>query len=207
MIEKIIYLVLNQILPVTIVLFVYFLKRKIDSQFQQIDKTQEQIQNILFTVNKEKHDTLIKTFSEVWGKIKEFEYSVRFEMSEKFERAQQSGEKIVEFDKSVPIQTLLFFEKRSIFFTEELNHQISCVLKDYLIKAYNGYIDILRQGINKEKTLDDVNSFIPKILGIEYRKQLSKLEKILAVQTAKILYGNDTLREEITQNSKLRTQN
>jgi len=135
------------------------------------------------------------------------EFTVRYKMPERVEKAQQNGKQSLEFDITIPYQTLLFVEKRSIFLTKQLNQQIGHVLKDYLFKAYNGYIDVLNEAGKGQKTLDDVNSLIPEILGKEYQEQLARLEEMLAQQAGKILYGDDTLREVITQNSKLRTQN
>jgi len=194
MIEKI-YSVLSLALLIVITLFVYFLKRKIDFRLRRQDDRICQVREILLAAKRARYDTLIKTVYEVWEQLKELEFTIRYKMPERVEQAQQNGEQFLEFDKTIPNQTLLFIEKRSIFLTEELNQQINYVLKNYLFKAYNGYIYVLNEAINGRKTLDVVNSFIPTILGGEYQEQLATLEKMLAEQARKILYNNQIARK------------
>ena len=114
--EKI-YSVLSLALSTAIALFVYFLKRKFDSRLRRQEDQISKAQEILLATKKEKYDTLIKTVYEVWEQLKEFEFTIRYKMPERFEQSQQNREQFLEFDKTIPYQTLLFVDAsvKSVF--------------------------------------------------------------------------------------------
>ena len=164
----------------------YFIRKRIDKRFNKI----EEFQKSLITIRKERYDTLLKTLHDIWGKLVETEYYIRFDLGEQIKYAQKTQLDELIFDSKPLKDAFIFIEKRSILLDYNLSNKTRDLFIKYLQSTYNGYIDIIRQAITKEKTLTEVNSFIPNSLGETYRKELEGLRKEFEKQARDILYEN-----------------
>ena len=165
----------------------FIIQRLINKRFNKI----EEFQKILIAVRKEKYDTLLKTLQEIWEKVIEMEYYIRHDLNKQIEVAIQNQQSHLEFDFLPLRNAFIFIEKRSLLLTTELSCQVRNFLVNYFQKTYNGYIQVLNETLKGEKTIDDVNSFIPTALGMEYKNELEKLRYEFENQARKILYDNN----------------
>ena len=164
----------------------YFIQKRIDKRFNRI----EEFQKTLITIRKERYDTLLKTLQEIWEKLVETEYYIRLDLGEQVKQAQQTKPEVLTFDSKPLKDALIFIEKRSILLDDNLSSKTRNLFTKYLHSTYNGYIDIIRQAIAKQKTLAEVNDFIPNSLGDTYKKDLDELRKEFEKQAREILYGD-----------------
>lgn len=162
----------------------YFIQKRIDKRFNRI----EEFQKTLITIRKERYDTLLKTLQEIWEKLVETEYYIRWDLGEQMKQAQKTQPKELTFDSKPLKDALIFIEKRSILLDDNLSGKTINLFTKYLHSTYNGYIDIIRLAIAKQKTLNDVNVFIPNSLGDNYKKELDELRKEFEKQAREILY-------------------
>ena len=164
----------------------YFIQKRIDKRFNRI----EEFQKTLITIRKERYDTLLKTLQEIWEKLVETEYYIRFDLTEPVEQAIQTQPKVLTFDSKPLKEALIFIEKRNILLNENLSSKTRDLFVKHLQSSYNGYIDIIRQALAKQKTLTEVNDFIPNSLGDNYKKDLEELRKEFEKQAREILYDD-----------------
>jgi hypothetical protein len=165
----------------------YFIQKRIDKRFKEI----EEFQKTLITIRKERYDTLLKTLQEIWEKIVETEFYIQFELVEQIKAAQKAHQKELIFDSTPLKSTYIFIQKRSILLTENLSTETKTFFEEYLLGTYNGYIDMYRQTIAKQKTLEDLNKFIPERLGVQYKMNLNQLKKKFEEQARQILYDEN----------------
>lgn len=164
----------------------YFIQKHIDKRFNKI----EEFQKTLITIRKERYDTLLKTLQEIWEKLVETEYYIRFDLGEQVKQAQKTKSDVLAFDSKPLKEALIFIEKRSILLNDNLSSKTRDLFIKYLHSTYNGYIDIIRQAQAKQKTLTEVNEFIPNSLGDTYKKDLDELRKEFEKQAREILYDD-----------------
>lgn len=162
----------------------YIIQKRIDKRFNKI----EELQKTLITIRKERYDTLLKTIQEIWEKIVETEYYIRWDLADQVEKSKQTNQKHIEFDSKPLKNAIVFIEKRSILLTETLSDQTRTFFFNHLQATYNGYIDIIRQAIAKQKTIEEVNNFIPTALGQQYKKDIDALRIKFEEQARQILY-------------------
>lgn len=165
----------------------YLIQKRIDKRFNKI----EEFQKTLITVRKERYDTLLKTLQEIWEKIVETEYYIRWDLADQLEKSKQTNQQHLEFDSTPLKNAIVFIEKRSILLTDTLSNQTRTFFSNHLQATYNGYIDIIRQAIAKQKTINDVNNFIPTALGEQYKQALDALRKRFEEQARQILYDEN----------------
>jgi hypothetical protein len=183
--------ILSNILTSTFVVGIatYFIQKRIDSRFNKI----EEFQKTLITIRKERYDTLLKTLQEIWEKIVETEFYVKYELVEQIKAAQEAKLQSITFDSSPLKQTYIFIQKKSIVLNQKLSDKTKSFFENYLLKAYNGYIETYRQAKSNKKTLEDLNNYIPSIIGdkTNYKKDLDALREMFEVQARQILYDEN----------------
>ncbi|HOB70292.1 MAG TPA: hypothetical protein PLD55_00605 [bacterium] len=162
----------------------YLIQKQIDKRFNKI----ESFQKTLITIRKERYDTLLKTLQEIWEKIIETEYYIRHELNNQVEDAQQRKKKTATLDFTPLKSAFIFIEKKNILLTDALSCQTRDLFINHFQNTYNGYIKMLNNASAGEKTLDELNSFIPDALGDEYKQDLANLRKKFEEQAQKILY-------------------
>jgi len=164
----------------------YLIQKRIDKRFNKI----EEFQKTLITIRKERYDTLLKTLQEIWEKIVETEYYIRWDLADQVTKAQQTKQQHLEFDSTPLKNAFVFIEKRSILLNDTLSTKTRTFFIDHLQKTYNGYIGIVIQTRDNQKTINDLNNFIPNSLGQQYKNELDKLRKEFEKQAREILYEN-----------------
>jgi len=162
----------------------YFIQKRIDSRLKKI----EEFQKTLLSIRKERYDTLLKTLQEIWEKLVETEYYIRWDLAEQLNKTEQTNQKHLELDPSPLKNAYIFIEKRSILLNDALSTKTRELFIQHLQKTYNGYIKILNDAIEKKKTLSDVNEFIPSSLGQQYKNDIDTLRKEFEKQAREILY-------------------
>ena len=164
----------------------YLIQKRIDKRFNKI----EEFQKTLILIRKERYDTLLKTLQEIWEKIVETEYYLRFDLAEQLEKAKKTNQQYLTFDSTPLKNAFIFIEKRSILLNDTLSTQTRTLFIKHLQQTYNGYIQILNKAIAKQETLDEVNKFIPNSLGQHYKTDIDLLRKAFEKQSQEILYND-----------------
>lgn len=180
--EDILYNILTSTFVVG--LATYLIQKRIDKRFNKI----EEFQKTLITIRKERYDTLLKTLQDIWEKIIETEYYIRHDLNSQVENANLTNKKNVKLDFTPLKDTFIFIEKRSLLLSDSLSNQTRDFFIEHLQNTYKGYIEILNQATSGQKTLKDVNNFIPTALGQKYKEELSALRKEYEKQARLILY-------------------
>jgi hypothetical protein len=162
----------------------YIIHKRIDTRFKKI----EEFQKTLINIRKERYDTLLKTLQEIWEKLIETEFYIRWDIGEQVTKAGQKNQKHIDIDSTPLKSAWIFIEKRSILLNDELSNMTRNLFEKHLLKTYNGYIDILKEVSSNKKTMDDLKDFLLNSLGQQYKTDSDVLRKEFEKQSREILY-------------------
>ena len=163
-------------------LVTYFIQKRIDTKLNKI----AEFQKTLLTIKKDRYDTLLKTLQEIWEKLIEIEYYIKWDLEDQLKVSIQKNQNHLEFDSTPLKNALIFIEKRNILLDETLSNMTREFFEKHLLKAYNGYIAKVNEAINNTKTIE--NNFILDSFGKKYKEDFDALRKEFEKQSRGILY-------------------
>ena len=184
MIKAIIYSTITN--SVILGIFIFILHSSIKSLLNNRENSFKTILN----VNEKRHAVATDAFSEIWKSLIEIDRKIRHDMPNKIQQAIDSGSSngpSFDEEKKFLMDCKYAIENKSIFLTEKLHNSVLNHLEDIMLPAYNGYLNILQEAINKQATIDDVNSFYESQYGEKYRVSIKELRKLFHQELREIL--------------------
>ncbi len=184
MIKAIIYSTITNSMILSIFIFI------LHSSIKSLLNNRENISKTILNVNEKRHAVATDAFSEIWKSLIEIDRKIRHEMPTKIQQAIDSGSSIgpsFDEEKKFLMDCKYAIENKSIFLTEKLHNSVLKHLEDVMVPAYNGYLNILQKAIDKQATIDDVNSFYESQYGEKYNVSIKELRKLFQQELREIL--------------------
>lgn len=138
-----------------------------------------EISNNIKDVQNEKlsiSNSISQTF---YKKALELEGYLTHGLVKQLNEAETKGSIAVDLDSRPLKQFYLYIREISYFLNNDLENELVSFNQYYFIDTFNNYIKLVNQVINKEKTYDELNAYIPNRLSQDYKIRLHQLKELI----------------------------